>query len=124
MLSLGDKLIDLLTGRLGECWAEEPRELAGNEHVAPGYEEQLCRKTPPQPAFQETQEEHPSALRPAAARLGDALENEELLRWSPSCEARSAVPAAPTSDTAMLAQVRHVLILLPGCVWGVSAWCC
>ncbi|KAI7837942.1 hypothetical protein COHA_008248 [Chlorella ohadii] len=62
VLSLGDKLIDLLTGRL-------------------------------------------------AARLGDALENEELLRWSPSQEARSAVHAAPSSDTAMLAQVQALGLL-------------
>lgn len=103
--------------------AEEPCELAGSEHVVHGYEERLCCKTPPQPACQLTLR-HPSALLPAAARLGDALENEELLRWSPSCEARSAVPAAPTSDTAMLAQVWHVLFLVPVCIWGIRVWRC
>lgn len=49
---------------------------------------------------------HPCCVSPAAARLEGAFENEELLRWSPSAEARSAVPAAPAADPAVLARVR------------------
>lgn len=39
------------------------------------------------------------------------MENEELLRWSPSRAARAEVPAAPAADTAALERVRALGLL-------------
>ncbi|KAL4448388.1 hypothetical protein ABPG75_005607 [Micractinium tetrahymenae] len=57
-----------------------------------------------------------------AACIQDLSENPEILRWSPSSAARSAVPAAAAADTAMLAQVDCRCGRLPACS-ATSAAC-